>query len=64
MNNAVEGVDRVPQRVDSPRRLLLEKQLDLAIQKAQKRYRKVDELQAEKKAPNSSHLGCKIDIFA
>ncbi len=64
MSEAVEGVNHISQGVSNPRRLLLEKQLDLAIQNAQKRYLKVEGLKFEKKHPSPPHLGGRVDILA
>ena len=56
---AMRGINH---EVVNPRRLLLEKQLDLAIRRAEQNYLKVSKTKDEKPQANPSHLGTRIDI--
>lgn len=66
MSNDIQGVRQVEGVEKAPRRILLEKQINYAIQKAQKHYQSTAEMKTEMKTakPRSviQHLGTKVDI--
>ena len=64
MSGSVDGVRGINPEAVNPRRLLLEKQLDLAIRRAEQNYMKVSKAKDDKPQANPSHLGTRIDIRA
>ncbi|NQT34105.1 hypothetical protein HQ587_02860 [bacterium] len=64
MGDSVESTASSVPMVNDPRRILLEKQLSFAIQRAQKRYQVMNEQPTAKTVKSKSHLGNKIDIRA
>lgn len=64
MSDIVESSPSSVPAINDPRRLLLEKQLSFAIQRAQKKYQVMKEQPTAKTINSESHLGNRIDISA
>ena len=62
MSNEIQAVKSVGSLDKPPRRILLEKQLSYAIQRAQRDYQHVNDKKTEKSEPVVQYLGSKIDI--
>ena len=64
MSGPIESIRGINQELVNPRRLLLEKQLDLAIRRAEQSYLKVSKTKDDKPPASPPHLGTRIDIRA
>jgi len=64
MSGAIETLTPVSPQLEKSRRVLLEKQLNLAIRRAEKNYMNTSGIKVEKQTVKTHHLGNKIDVRA